>query len=1204
MKNRNHSLIPVFIDPKTKQHIPVDKLRECLQNEEIYNVALTGPFGSGKSSVIKTLVKEEKDNYKFLEISLATLDAKGKGVIKEGKEEKEKVDDNQSKNGDNQSKVPNTDKKTPKEGTDAKDVLLSKKIEMGILQQLVYREEERTLPNSRFRRIHFFKEDELTPIVIMTLLAVLCIAVAFEPSFLKIDTLCRMFNLGDYNVWFDFIAMGYLFYFSWVLLHWLYKKYWGSKFSKLNLTDGEIEVKESGSIFNEHLEEIIYFFQATDYNVVILEDLDRFDNPLVYLKLRELNYLLKYSKVIKRRIVFVYSVKDDMFSDASRTKFFDYIIPVIPIMNMSNAEGLLKEELRKVGYIDIKDEDLSDIAGFIDDMRLLYNIVNEYDQYRAQLISGSSKLDSTKLLASIVYKNYYPDEYAFMHQQKGRIADCLDKKKDFVTFAKKERIEKGKELAQKDIEVKQASIHLSLKELRTLYMFEYLHEINAKDLNNIVIEGSAYLPTDIVESEALFEKLIGSQTVNISRSTMSRMQSITINFDDLQKRVSAIPYMKRKEVINDVGCDIEQTLADLELQEEEINNYTLQELLMKFNIDTTEEYKALNLVPMEEMFLRRGYISEDYYDYISYFHAGMITENDRQLLLEMKLDKKPSYSRKIDKIDNFMDKLPGYVFNTDSILNLQVVDWLARDSTKNKEIHMVVKRIKETNKNLKFLIAFNREKWQFRDRINKVYMHRYAEEAWNRIVSWDIQEDKDILRLIWFQWVPINDVKPVQLEWMNNNYGFISSHVREIGLEKATQLLSKAKVNSLDNSSPELLDNMVKMRAYVVNDKNLTEIYNRYTGEKIEVGAVTYAMLKKVDVEPFQEYMAAHINEAVRSLSLLKNEPEETQLELTNNDSLDNPIWYTFTATQLTLISDVSNVANDDRIKQLFEMRHIVPSWKNVSFYIGKFGMDNLINSFISDCIDDLVNSPLNVSLVDKMKLFRVLVLKNNMPLEDYKKLVTIFNMKVDETHRDELEDIDDERLSYLIAHGKVQYSRALRIWMEDKPQYADFMMRNKKKLLENMASVAYTPELAFRILEYNGFTDKQKRDFIPYFNDEVIFKSYRLADKMCQMLNQEHMDLDEKQQLALIKTSRDSKERVMYAACIIDRNISNHALVKSILTALGGDYFRMTINGKPKFDKNDWNGVLLTVLEEGGFISSTKPVNGQTMVNMKGDLW
>jgi hypothetical protein len=175
---------------------------------------------------------------------------------------------------------------------------------------------------------------------------------------------------------------------------------------------------------------------------------------------------------------------------------------------------------------------------------------------------------------------------------------------------------------------------------------------------------------------------------------------------------------------------------------------------------------------------------------------------------------------------------------------------------------------------------------------------------------------------------------------------------------------------------------------------------------------------------------------------------------------------------------------------------------------------------------------------------------------------------------------------------------------MEDKSQYADFMMRNKKKLLENMSSVTYTPELAIRILDYNGFTIKQKRDFIPYFSEETISKSYRVADIMCQMLNQEYMGLDEKQQLALIKTSRNSKERVMYAACIIDRNISNHAFVKSILTALGGDYFRMTINGKPKFDKNDWNDVLLTVLEEGGFISSTKPVNGQTMVNMKGDLW
>jgi len=38
--------------------------------------------------------------------------------------------------------------------------------------------------------------------------------------------------------------------------------------------DGVIEIKEETSIFNNHLDEILYFFQVTKYNVVIIEDLE------------------------------------------------------------------------------------------------------------------------------------------------------------------------------------------------------------------------------------------------------------------------------------------------------------------------------------------------------------------------------------------------------------------------------------------------------------------------------------------------------------------------------------------------------------------------------------------------------------------------------------------------------------------------------------------------------------------------------------------------------------------------------------------------------------------------------------------------------------------------------------------------------------------------------------------------------------------
>ena len=61
-------------------------LQWALENrevEDIKNIALTGPYGSGKSTILKTFQKNYKGtNFKFLNISLATF-----------KEEKIKIDD-------------------------------------------------------------------------------------------------------------------------------------------------------------------------------------------------------------------------------------------------------------------------------------------------------------------------------------------------------------------------------------------------------------------------------------------------------------------------------------------------------------------------------------------------------------------------------------------------------------------------------------------------------------------------------------------------------------------------------------------------------------------------------------------------------------------------------------------------------------------------------------------------------------------------------------------------------------------------------------------------------------------------------------------------------------------------------------------------------------------------------------------------------
>ena len=201
-----------------------------------------------------------------------------------------------------------------------------------------------------------------------------------------------------------------------------------------------IEVVENNSIFNKHLDEILYFFQMTDYNVVIIEDLDRFGTPNIFLKLRELNFLINESKIVKRHIVFIYAVKDDIFINEERTKFFDYIETVIPVINPSNSKTKLKEFLKVRGCNDneIEDEDLSEMAFFIQDMRILTEIANEYVQYKNKLLSvvedNNQHLDLTKLLAMIVYKNYYPKDFAQLHRREGRVYNLLVKKENLLNL--------------------------------------------------------------------------------------------------------------------------------------------------------------------------------------------------------------------------------------------------------------------------------------------------------------------------------------------------------------------------------------------------------------------------------------------------------------------------------------------------------------------------------------------------------------------------------------------------------------------------------------------------------------------------------------------------------------------------------------------------------------------------------------------------
>ena len=86
--------------------------------------------------------------------------------------------------------------------------------------------------------------------------------------------------------------------------------------------------------------EIVYLLASSETTVVVFEDLDRFNNSLIFTKLRELNFLLNsylITNEIERVVRFVYLVKDGLFYSKDRTKFFDFILPIIPIVDSNTS---------------------------------------------------------------------------------------------------------------------------------------------------------------------------------------------------------------------------------------------------------------------------------------------------------------------------------------------------------------------------------------------------------------------------------------------------------------------------------------------------------------------------------------------------------------------------------------------------------------------------------------------------------------------------------------------------------------------------------------------------------------------------------------------------------------------------------------------------------------------------------------------------
>lgn len=410
-----HPLVPEYQPEKHAVYFDaIEKALGWTGEKTVRNIALTGSYGVGKSSILRQVANVPKRS--VIQVSLSTLGFGGGGSTAKTADLPVSSDD----------VAANPLRET-----------ITNQIQKEIVKQLLYTQVPEKMPGSRYRRISAFNPIRT---VLFSLVAGVPIALIF-------------FLLG----WTSKLAALFIIPTDWAIAAnagivlasaafvFVVRYATHNKIRVDSVSAGAAKITlsaDSDTYFDEYLGEIVYFFEVVNADIVIFEDIDRFEDAHIFETLRELNTILNAAKQLNGRVIrFLYAIKDSIFEElgtraaleasarpdapeepatdaamleiarANRTKFFDLVIPVVPFVTHQSARELMAGELSDLthsvseGLIDL-------VARHVADMRLIKNIRNEFVIFQEQVIRKSSlELDDDRLFAMMLYKSTHLSDF-------------------------------------------------------------------------------------------------------------------------------------------------------------------------------------------------------------------------------------------------------------------------------------------------------------------------------------------------------------------------------------------------------------------------------------------------------------------------------------------------------------------------------------------------------------------------------------------------------------------------------------------------------------------------------------------------------------------------------------------------------------------------------------------------------------------------
>ena len=251
----------------------------AMSNNDIKNIAITGRYGAGKSTVWNTYKKNKAINNiseSFEELKKCQFKM---FFLKLSESLKAKIFNNviticlgkyEDKNNNKNEEV--------------------NRVERQIINQILAQINVKKIPLSKY---NFEGNASKFKLFFSIIVSLLFIGSIFLWTF-RTDILETLKNKGMTELKILILSCGMFVFSSSVFLYHFYRKN-KVKFSKLNYKGTEAQFNETNNdetILERDMKEIVYLLSSSKTRIVVFEDLDRYDNVDIFIKLKELNFLL------------------------------------------------------------------------------------------------------------------------------------------------------------------------------------------------------------------------------------------------------------------------------------------------------------------------------------------------------------------------------------------------------------------------------------------------------------------------------------------------------------------------------------------------------------------------------------------------------------------------------------------------------------------------------------------------------------------------------------------------------------------------------------------------------------------------------------------------------------------------------------------------------------------------------------------------